>query len=100
MADFKKRGPTYDEALSWLGNIPGALVLMLPTGLTATLRQEMEGCDGLRLGWGAVADGTVMALLHRGTADGCRLYALMSHLTRRHIHVTTSVAHLSHVFAL
>ena len=43
----KDGGPTYDDAMSRLGDIPGPLLLMLPTDLAAALRREMNGCDGL-----------------------------------------------------
>ena len=69
---FKKGGPTYDDALFRLGNIPGPLLLMIPIDLAAALRRELDGCSGLRMGWEAVAGGTLLALLHQGTADGCR----------------------------
>ena len=36
---------------------------MLPTD------RELDGCDRLKVGWEAVADGTLLALLHRGTTD-------------------------------
>ena len=63
-------GPVYDDALSRLGDTQGPLLLMLPTDLAAALRQELDGCEGLRVGWEAVADGTLLALLHRDAANG------------------------------
>ena len=68
-------------------------LLMLPTDLAAVLRRELDGCDGLTVGFDAVADGTLLALLHQGTADGCRWDALMPHLTGRHTYVTTPQGH-------
>ena len=88
-AHFREGGPTHDDALSLLGDIPGPLLLMLPTDLTAALRRELDGCEGLKVGWEAVADGTPLALLPRGTADGCRWEALVRHLTGRHTCMTT-----------
>ena len=88
MAHFKDQGATYDDTLSRLSNVPGPLLLMLPTGLAAALRQELEGSAELKLGWEAVTDGTLLALLHRGTVDGCRWDALVPHLTGRHTYMT------------
>ena len=62
---------------------------MLPTGIAAALRQELEACEGLRVGWEAVADGTRLALLHRDTANGCRWDALTPHLTVRHVYMAS-----------
>ena len=50
MAHFKTRGPVYDDALSQLDNTQGPLLLMLPTDLAAALRQELDSCDGPRVG--------------------------------------------------
>ena len=49
VAHFKTGGPVYDDALSPLGDTQGPLLLMLPTNLAAALRQELDGCDGLRV---------------------------------------------------
>ena len=68
----KKGGPTCDDVLSQLGDVPGPLHLMLPTDLAAAVRQELDGCDGVRVAYEAVADGTLLALLHWDTADECR----------------------------
>ena len=89
MAHFKGRGPTYDDALSRLSDVPGPLLLMLPTHPFAALRWELESCNGLRVGWEAVADGTLQALLHKDAADGCRSDALVPHLTGCHTYMTT-----------
>ena len=89
VAHFKDGGPTYDDALSRLGNIPRPLLLMLPPDLAATLRGELDGCDGLRVGWDAIADGTLLALLHRDVADGYQWDALVPHLTGCHTYMTT-----------
>ena len=43
-------GPVYDDALSRLGDKQGPLLLMFPTGIAAALRQELDGCEGLRVG--------------------------------------------------
>ena len=72
VAHFKAGGPVYDDALSRLGDTQGPLLLMLPSDIAAALRQELDGCEGLRVGWEAVADGTLLALLHRDTVNGCR----------------------------
>ena len=89
VAHFKAGGPVYDDALSRLSDTQGPLLLMLPTDIAAALRQELDGCEGLRVGWEAVADGTLLALLHRDTANGCRWDALTPHLTGRHVYMAT-----------
>ena len=86
---FKARGPVYDDTLSRLGDTQGPLLLMLPTDIAAVLRQELDGCEGLRVGWEAVADGTLLALLHRDAANGCQWDALTPHLTGRHVYMET-----------
>ena len=73
----------------WLGNVPGLLLPMLPTDLAAALRQELDGSNGLKVGWEAVADCTLLALLRRPTADRCRWDALVPHFTGRHTYMTT-----------
>ena len=50
VAHFKTGGPVYDDALSRLHDTRGPLLLMLPTDLAAALRQDLDSCDGLRLG--------------------------------------------------
>ena len=89
VAHFNTRGPVYDDALSRLGNTQGPLLLMLPTDLAAALRQDLDGCDGLRVGWDAVADGTLLALLHQDAANGCQWDTLAPHLTGRHVYMAT-----------
>ena len=89
VAHFKTGGPVYDDALSRLGDTEGPLLLMLPTDLAAALRQELDSCDGLRVGWEAVADGTLLALLQRDAADGCQCDTLAPHLTGRHVYMAT-----------
>ena len=89
VAHFKTGGPVYDDALSRLGDTQGPLLLMLPTDLAAALRQELDGCEGLRVGWEAVADGTLLALLHRDAANGCQWDTLAPHLTGRHVYMAT-----------
>ena len=66
---------------------------MLPTDLAAALRRELDGYDGLTVGWEAVADGALLALLHRGTADGCRWDALVPQLTGCHTYMKTTQGH-------
>ena len=77
------------DALSRLGDTQGPLLLMLPTGIAAALRQELDGCEGLRVGWEVVADGTLLALHHRDTANGCQWDALTPHLTGRHVYMAS-----------
>ena len=89
VAHFKTWEPVYDDALSWLGDILGPLLPMLPTDLAAALRHELDSCDGLRVGWEAVADGNLLALLHRDAADECQWGTLVPHLTRRHMYMAT-----------
>ena len=88
-AHFKAGGPVYDDALSRLGDTQGPLLLMLPTDIAAALRQELDGCEGLRVGWEAVADGTLLALLHRDAANRCQWDALTPHLTGRQVYMAT-----------
>ena len=89
VAHFKTGGPVYDDALSRLGHTLGPLLLMLPTDLAAALRQELDSCDKLRVGWEAVADGNLWALLHRDAPDECQWGTLVSHLIGRHMYMTT-----------
>ena len=67
----------------------GPLLLMLPTDLAAALRRELDSCEGLRVGWEAIADGTLLALPHRDVADGCQWGALVPHLAGHHTYMTT-----------
>ena len=85
----KTGGPVYNDALSRLGDTQGRLFLMLPTNLAPALRQELDGCDGLRVGSEAAADGNLLALLHRDAADGCRSDMLVPLLTERHVYMAT-----------
>ena len=85
----KLRGPVYDDALSRPGDTLGPLLLMLPTDLAAALRQELDSWDGLWVGWEAVTDGSLLALLHRDAADEYRWGTLVPHLTGRHIYMAT-----------
>ena len=89
VAHFKTGGPLYDDALSWLGDTWGPLLLMLPTGLAAALRHELNGCDELRVEWEAVADGNLLALHHRDATDGCKWDMLAPHLGGRHVCMAT-----------
>ena len=90
VAHFKDGGPTYDDTLSRLGNIPGPLLLMLPTDPATALRRELDSCNGPGVGWEAVANGTLLSLLHRDVADGGQWGALVPHLTGRHDYMTTT----------
>ena len=58
VAQLKKGGPRYDDALSRLDHIPGPLLLMLATNVAAALHRELDGCGCLREGWEVAADGT------------------------------------------
>ena len=89
VAHFKTGGPLYDDALSRLDDTPGPLLLMLPTDLGAALHQELDSCDRLQVGWEAVADGNLLALLHRDTADECQWGMLAPDLTGRHVYMAT-----------
>ena len=79
--------PVYDDALSQLGDIPGHLLLMLPIDLAAALRRELDSCEKLRVEWEAIADGNLLALLHRGAADESQWSALVPHLAGRHTYM-------------
>ena len=89
VAHFKNGGPVYNNALSQLGDIQGPLLLMLPTDLTAALRQELDSREGLRVGLEAVADGNLLVLLHRDAAEKCQWGALVPQLTGRHTYMAT-----------
>ena len=89
VAHFKNGVPVYDDALSRLGGITGPLLLMLPTDLAAALRGELDSSEGLRTGWQAVADGSLLALPHRGAADECQWGALVPHLAGRQTYMAT-----------
>ena len=89
VAHFTDKGPTYDDALSQLGDIPGPLLLMLSTNLATTLRRELDCCDRLKVRLGAITDGTLLALLNWNVADGCQWVALLPHLTVHHTYMTT-----------
>ena len=89
VAHFKAGGPVYDDTLSRLSDTQGPLLLMLPTDIAAALRQELDACEGLRVGWEAVADGTLLALLHRDAENGCQWDALTPHLTGGHVYMAT-----------
>ena len=82
VAHFKNGGPVYNDALS-------RLLLMLPTDLAAALRRELDSCEGLRDGWEAVADGSLLALLHRSAAGECQWGALQPGLAGRHTYMAT-----------
>ena len=89
VAHFKDGGPTYDGALSWPGDIPWPLLLMLPTDLAAALRRELDSCKGLSVGWEAIGDGTLLALLHLGVADRCQWGPLVPQPARHHTYMAT-----------
>ena len=89
VAHFKNRGPVYEDALSRLGDIPRPLLLILPTNLAAVLRWKLDSCEGLQVGWEAVATGNLLALLHRDVVNECQWGALVPHLTGRHTYMAT-----------
>ena len=89
VAHFKTGEPVYDDTLSRLGDILGPLFLMLPIAYADALRQELDSCDGLQVGWEAVADGSLLALLHRDAADECQSGTLLLHLTARYMYMAT-----------
>ena len=66
---------------------------MLPSDLAASLRRELDGYNRLKVGWEAVADDALLALLLRGTADGCSAAALVPDRTGRHTYMTTTHGH-------
>ena len=86
---FKTGGPVHDYAMSLLDDTRGPLLLRLPTDLAAALRQELDSCDKLRVGWEAVADGNLLALLHRNAADECQWGMLAPDLTGLHVYMAT-----------
>ena len=63
---------------------------MLPTDLAAALCQELDSCEGLRVGLEAVADGNLLAHLHRDAADECQWGALVPHVAGRHTYMATA----------
>ena len=79
----------YYDAPSRLGDIPGPLLLMLPADLAAALRRELDSCEGLQVGWEAVANGNLLVLLHRGAADEGQCGAPVPHLAGRHTYIAT-----------
>ena len=89
LAHLKKLGPTYDDGLCRLGNVPGPLLLMLPTELAAALRRELDSCNELKVRWVVVADDTLLDLPRRGTVEGSLWNALVSRLSGRHTYMTT-----------
>ena len=101
LAHYKRGEPGYNDALSGLGYLSGPLLVMLSTNPAAALCGEMDGYAWLRVLWEAIADGSLLALFNRSTADGCRWNALAPHLTGRQKYMTTTqghFAHLSHLF--
>ena len=89
MAHFKTGGPVHDATLSRLGDIVGPLLLMLPTEPATALCQELDGCERMRAGWEAVADGSLLTLLHRDAAEECQWGALVRHLAGHPTYMAT-----------
>ena len=86
---IKDGGPTYDDALFRLGDIPVAPAPHAPHRPRRRAAPGDRRCDGLRVGWGAIGDSTLLALLRQKITDRCRWDALLPHLTGRHTHMTT-----------
>ena len=89
VAHFKTGRPVYNDALSRQVDVPGPLLVMLPTDLAAALRRGLDSCEGLTVWWEAIADGNLLALLHRSAVDGCQWGALMPHLARHPTYMAT-----------
>ena len=68
---------------------PGALAPHAPHRHCSRAAPGAGRLRGLRVGWEAVAEGTLLALLHRDAADGCQWHALTPHLTGRHVYMAT-----------
>ena len=60
-----------------------------PPTLAAAVRREPDSCERLRVGWQAIADGTLLALFLRDVADGYQSGALFPDLARHHTYMTT-----------
>ena len=89
LSHFRRGGPAEDHALSRLGDLPGPILLMLPTNIAVAVRRELDNQDGLRVGREAVADGALLALSQLGNADGCPWDALVPHLDGVLTYMTT-----------
>ena len=72
VAHFKAWGAGIRRRTVPAGRHPGPLLLMLPEDIAAALRQDLDGYEGLRVGWEAVADGTLLALLQQDDANRCQ----------------------------
>ena len=81
VAHFRKGGPVYVDTLPRLGDLPGSLLLMLPTN------------HGLSVAGEAVANGTLLAFLHWDDTAGCRWDALVPHLNGHHTYMWITRGH-------
>ena len=89
VAHFRKGGPAYDDALSCLGNLPGRLLILLPTDLAVKLRCQLDNHHRLRVGWETVSSGALLALIHWDDTDEYRWNALVTHLDEHHNYIST-----------
>ena len=69
----------YNDYLSRLGGLHGPPLLEAPSSLVTVLRRELHRHAEASLGWEAVANDGLLALLHPHGAGGHRLEALMFH---------------------
>ena len=90
VAHLQKGRETYNDALSRLGGLLGPLLLMVPLDLTAALRRELDDHTEVRVGWKAVADSVLLALLDRGGATGHQWDALMPDSDGHHTYVSAA----------
>ena len=68
-AQFREGGPLYDQAMSRLGSLRRPLLLLLPSDLATAPRRELDNHAEVRVGWEAVTNDALLALLHRGVSS-------------------------------
>ena len=90
VAHFEKKGLVYYDALSRLVGRPGPLLVKIPAGLASALRCELDGPKEMGMGWEAVADDGLVALLHPNDAAEHRWDALLPHLDGQHNYMLAS----------
>ena len=93
MAHVRKGGLQCNHALSRLSGLPGPLPLMLPSNLATALRRKLGDNAEVRVHWEAVANGTLLVLLHRCGAGGYRWDALLPQFNKRHAYVSAALEH-------